>query len=364
MHMVRGFAQTAADWVAASGLGKIESVLPAQSVKCPEPLTGGGAKLDVLGNYTTPPASVAILPNACAVGDEGAILTCDGQLLLSTIQRLHIPFAANPVWQQRTTTTEYVRHEGTLGVLTHHGCRNFGHVIADGVPRFWLMRRAGAEPDAWIVPATPPSWLEEILLRLGIGEDKRVYVNKKSVVCAHRLIVPTGTGHAVATAPWARTAVAELFKLRAHSSHDPMRIWISRETAVRRRWIQEAAAHKSLEDRGFVICDFDGASIETQFRLAFNSNVIAGAHGSAFCWTLASRHANGLVFELSDGSIDKNDYRSVAAVCKWQYARTLQADMGMFEGENNLVNSDLDIAETMHRLDLALDKWSKWRSIQ
>jgi capsular polysaccharide biosynthesis protein len=357
MHLIRGFAQTAADWVAATGQGKAQMVAPPGRVICPVPLTGGGAKLDMLSNYTSAPAYIATLPNACTAGDEGAIITSDGQLLLSTIQRLHIPFAANAVWQKLADPGKTTRFNGRLAVLTHHGGRNFGHWLGDGVPRLWLFRQSGLEPDAWVVPADPPLWLHEMLNRLGIPEERRFYVTSESIVVARQLLVPTGTGFALSVAEWTRTAINDLLQPASLSGLSPTKLWLSRGNSIRRRWMEEPAAKKELEKRGFVVHSFDGASFETQLRAVCHSRVIGGATGSALVWALASCHSNGLLFEVTDHSIDKNDLRAVAAVCGWQYSRTLFKNMTINDGDQFMEELHVPVAEAISALDAALEKW-------
>src|SRR5262245_41878777 len=168
MSVVRGFSPSGADWVTATGQGEIYPVERAAIVRCPSPLAGSVAKLTKLGSYISPAASVARLPNAHCIGNEGVIVTADGMLLLSTIQRFAIPVAANAAWNHPPPSSPESVFDGDLAVMTHHGPHNFVHVLTDGLPRIWLVRKAGIEPDAWVVPAHPQPWFSELLDLVGI----------------------------------------------------------------------------------------------------------------------------------------------------------------------------------------------------
>src|SRR5215471_17745317 len=201
MFIVRGFSQSAADWVAASGTGEVYTVAPPTLVRCSSPFAGSGTKLSRLNSYVSPAAHVSRLPNARCIGTDGAIVTMDGLLLLSTVQRFAVPIAANRAWDHLEPSGQEYVFDGTLGVMTHHGSQNFCHVLADGLPRIWLVRKSGIEPDAWVVPARPAGWFSELLDLVDIPEKRRVYVEAGSTVTARNLIVPERSGFALAVAP-------------------------------------------------------------------------------------------------------------------------------------------------------------------
>ena len=141
---------------------------------CPPPLTGTHApKLAVLSSYVTAAASVAILPNGISIGDEGAV-AADGMLMLSSLFHHTRNIFAHPAWRLPRSEARQITIPGTLAVVTHHGPRNFGHVLADGLPRIWLVRRAGIEPDAWLIADEAPTWLDELLSIAGIPPKNRI----------------------------------------------------------------------------------------------------------------------------------------------------------------------------------------------
>jgi len=355
--LVRGFCQCAADWVATTGQGEVRLIVPATHVQCRPLLAGGGSKLDVFSSYIAAGAHVALLPNARCIGNEGAVVTSDGHLLISTIHRFPKPVSASAAWEHRVNPGEELEFDGVLGVMVHHGTCSFAHVLADGLPRIWLVREAVNEPDAWIVPAHLPSWFSELLDMVGIPAKRQLRVESNSTVRARCLVVPDGTGFALSVAPWARTALVDLLGLTDDHPDGHRRIWISRELAGRRRWLQEGEARSALEKRGFLICQFDGQPIDWQLKLALGSDVIAGPHGAGLSWGLVARQPRGLLFEVADSILVHNDYRAVAAVVGWDYARTSHANVPVSEGDNFLCDLDIGLGEVIETLDLALDRW-------
>jgi capsular polysaccharide biosynthesis protein len=243
---------------------------------------------------------------------------------------------------------------GIVANVLHHGPRSFAHVLADALPRIWLVREAGIEPDAWLVPDETPEWLSQLLDIARIPTERRIPMKVGSVIRATQLVVPDRTGFALAAAPWASRALAELFGSVRSAECSNERIWISRGNASRRRWLSESCACLELQRRGFLICSPEMFSVREQYSLIAGATVIAGPHGAGLVWCLAARSKRGLLFEVAGEDLVHNDYRAVACIKGWQYARSSYSAAPVAGGDNFLVDINATPESVLSTLDAAL----------
>jgi len=350
---IRGFVHSPAAWIEASGRGQVTVREPASLVRCPAPPHVNSAKLAALATYLAPPARVCAVRGGLVLGDQGAAAAPEGLVFLSTLFRPARPAFAHPAWRVRPTGPAR-RIEGRAGLLTHHGGSNISHVLADGLPRLWLLLQQKPAPDVFVLSAEAPPWRDELFERAGLPLDRCVFIGPNEAIEADDLLLPEPTGFALGLAPWAPEAVRRLLDV---PPRPPLgrRVWISRARAVGRRWIHEAGAAPELRRRGFDLICLETLPLREQLAVMSEAEVIAGPHGAGLAWTLASR-PGGMLFELASPEHVHNDYRALAHVGGWTYGRTPAgpAPVSEREGDPRDVELAVEPAVLFESLDRAL----------
>lgn len=313
-NAVQGATASLKTWIESTGIGNLTTVAPGGIVDRAVAGLPMGAKYECLRRIVYPSAVVADLPKA-AIGSDGAIITQDGCLALDTISQLFVAPHIHKIWTDQANET-YI--PGRIGVAMCRGNRNFSHVLADLLPRVWQIRRAGPEPEAWITPANPPEWLEDLLDMIGIRAPFRLSLNSGEQIRADRLLVGSGSGFAPMTAPWVLGALGELI---GPPGSGKRRILVRRVEAPRRRWIQEEEAVEILAKWDIEPVIFERLSIAEQLQITRTANVIVGPHGAGLAHILCAGQ-NGLLLEVTDPKLSHVDFWGLAAIAGWQFART------------------------------------------
>ena len=140
----------------------------------------------------------------------GAVMTEDDTLLfdLSPYYGAATP-SQHPVFL-RCRPPAVTDVSGSVGVLTTRGSENYYHFLTDVLPRLELLRRAGAEPDAYVVNRST-RFQRDLLDHLGLTADRCLGDEKYPHVRADELVVPSlpddQPAHAALDRPLAPRAV-------------------------------------------------------------------------------------------------------------------------------------------------------------
>lgn len=121
----------------------------------------------------------------------------------------------------RTAQPLPVHHvTGTAAVVVARGAaRNFSHFLADTLPRVQLVRDTSVSVDTWIVSSLDHGWQRDGLDLAGIQLDTVVALANRPGITADTLIVPSRTGFARTTAPWARQRLTALLRPEPRPRH-------------------------------------------------------------------------------------------------------------------------------------------------
>ena len=90
---------------------------------------------------------------------------------------------------------------GSVGVLTTRGSENYYHFMTDVLPRLELLRRAGAEPDAFLVNRTT-RFQRDLLDQLGLTADRCLGSDKYPHLRADELVVSSLPDENLKTPRW------------------------------------------------------------------------------------------------------------------------------------------------------------------
>jgi capsular polysaccharide biosynthesis protein len=252
------------------------------------PVAGAGRALDTCkprdafkheSDWVVPPPFALRLPGGKAVGEYGAVITADNQLLfdVSPYFSLSSP-RGHPVY--RRLRLPPARRFESATVLTTRGAANYYHFLLDVIPRLFVLRAAGVDGKAEIyyVPYEK-HFQRELLDRFGMGGKCLVSPAAEKCVSADSLVIPSLAAPPRQTPAWVIQTLAGAFADLPTGGSG--RIYVSRGHEPRTRIVKnERAVLEVLGDCGFRTVTLDGLKVADQAALFRDAEVIVAAHGA------------------------------------------------------------------------------------
>ncbi len=176
---------------------------------------------------------------------------------------------------------------GTVGVLHTRGGDNYYHFLTDVLPRLELLRRAGIEPESYLVNRTT-RFQRDLLDHLGITAGRCLGSEKYPHLRAERLVVPSLPDDDLRTPPWIVPWLRDRF-LPADVAPPHRRLYVGRGNQKHTRRVDnEAEVLAALEPLGFESIDPGQMSPAEQVRAFAEAECVVGVHGAgltnlAFC---------------------------------------------------------------------------------
>jgi capsular polysaccharide biosynthesis protein len=203
---------------------------------------------------------------------------------------------------------------GSVGVLSTRGSDNYYHFVLDVLPRLELLRRAGAEPDAYLVNRST-RFQRDMLDHLGLTADRCLGDEKYPHVRADELVVPSLPDDDLRTpswiVPWLRTRFLP-DDLRAPHR----RLYVSRGHAKHTRRVEnEAELVDALAPFGFEVIDPGTLSPAEQVRAFAEAECIVGPHGAGL---------TNLAFAAPGAAVVELFARDYVNECFWALASTVE----------------------------------------
>ncbi len=220
----RHVASTADAYARAHATGGVTVVTVGDAEVLERPLPGGlpagHRQFAAHARVEIKPAVVATVRHGRVLEHYAAVITEDDTLLfdLSPYYGVQRP-TQHPVFLRRRLPEVSVV-SGSVGVLTTRGSENYYHFLTDVLPRLELLRRAGAEPDAFAVNRTA-RFQRDLLDQLGLTADRCLGSDKYPHLRADELVVPSLPDENLKTPRWIVPWLRERFLPRTLSRAAP-----------------------------------------------------------------------------------------------------------------------------------------------
>jgi hypothetical protein len=222
---------------------------------------------------------ILTLPQATAT-NKGGNLTSKGELITTFLQ----PIDGKPPEQNelfRFSTKRFLPriYHATSPVLTlATGWQGaFYHWCFEVLPRLHLAEKAGHSSCLLYVEANFPFQKESLEL-LGIKAHQMINAHEYEAVYAPQLIIPS-IPHTPTT--WACNFLREQF-LPKITKRSPLRLYVSRSDASRRRILNEAEVLDLLKKYHFECVHLSKLSFKEQVELFYRAEAVVGPHGAGF----------------------------------------------------------------------------------
>lgn len=243
--------------------------------------------LETTGSVHYPQPFVLAIKAGKLRGRHAVAYTNDEQIILESLLnhapyiknvaagRVHFPQNISQVIQQVTISREYE----IVFSLVNQFSSGFFHWFLECLPRLWLLRQFEAQYGRSIpvlIDPNPPLYVTETLEMMGV---KHIIEWDTTFAQVEQLLIPMalqGTGRPSGFATkWVHDEL--LSALGDNLPHfDTPRIYISRQSAQRRRVINEAKVLDFLRPLGFESFQLEQMSITEQIALFIQAKVILG----------------------------------------------------------------------------------------
>jgi capsular polysaccharide biosynthesis protein len=296
----RHVASSAADYARTHPDGGVEVVEVATALNLDRPLPAGlpvdHPQFAAHRHTHVGPNVVATITNGRVLAPYAAVMTEDDTLLfdLSPYYGAVTP-SQHPVFL-RCRPPAVTDVPGSVAVLTTRGSDNYYHFLTDVLPRLELLRRAGVEPDAYVVNRST-RFQRDLLDHLGLTADRCLGDEKYPHVRAGSLVVPSLPDDDLRTPPWIVPWLRARFL--PHDVRPPhRRLYVSRGQAKHTRRVEnEAELISALEPLGFEAIDPGALAPAEQVRAFAEAEYIVGPHGAGLT-NLAFASPGAAVVEL------------------------------------------------------------------
>jgi capsular polysaccharide biosynthesis protein len=298
------------------------------------------------------PNVVAVIRNGRVLAPYGAVMTEDDTLLfdLSPYYGAARP-SQHPVFL-RCRPPALTEVPGSVAVLTTRGSDNYYHFLTDVLPRLELLRRAGVEPDAYVVNRST-RFQRDLLDHLGLTADRCLGAEKYPHLRADVLVVPSLPDDDLRTppfiVPWLR---AQFLPNDARPPH--RRLYVTRgDQRHTRRVENEAELLTALGPLGFDVIDPGALSPAEQVRAFAEAEYIVGPHGAGLT-NLAFASPGAAVVELFADDYVNECFWALASTVEGLRYRYLVGDGGPIRSRGNRgVASDItvDTRQVLRLLD-------------
>lgn len=288
--------------------------------------------------FVVPRPFYAVLENVWLVGEHGAVVTRDGQLVLSSFRDEPgmLGLEAHPDLEQFLRDEAYRRWPSRpVGGLTFSTVGrldvNYFHWLIESCGQLETLEifaaRAGERPSMF-VRAGGPSFQRESLRLLG-WPDVTEWEASLSPLAVERLVLAAIPGIGVATSPsstkWLRARFIDCVPKSSADATTPFRLYVPRPTGGWRYVANDERVRSILESNGFVTLEPSTLTFEQQVRIFMDAKTIAGQHGAALTNMLFATDASVIEFV---GGYGGGEYYSLASSLGHRYSAVLGVPSG------------------------------------
>jgi capsular polysaccharide biosynthesis protein len=163
------------------------------------------------------------------------------------------------------------------------GKDNYGHLLAEMLPKLENVLPLGLDKATLILPYLPESLTLEVtrLITKLYGEKFTFHPMRHPLLRVKQLIYPGPVSrHNIRKSKTLLTFADKLLKLESPDFSGPKRIYVSREKTKKRRMTNEAEIRCYFESKGFVAVYPQEFSFLEQVQLFRNAEYIVGPHGA------------------------------------------------------------------------------------
>jgi hypothetical protein len=305
-------------------------------------------------SHLSPECGVGILPRGRFLTDTGFVISAEDYLIQDVSSAFGIGEGAHhPIFlQPRLPSVQKVG--GRVALATVFRSDIYYHWLFDTLPRLHLLEKLGIEYDTLAIPHNLRFQRDSLAL-LGVPNDKLLEVSGHIETKA--LIVPSHTGVVGNPPPWVCRYLRDKF-LRPTglkmTSSSRLRVFISRERAKTRTFLNEPELYKALEVYGFKKVFTEDLSFPEQVDLFRRAESVVTPHGSGAA-NLVFCSPGTRVIEIFSPKYVNVMYWTLCNVLQLDYSYVIGRGRRSIERGRRVHESiEVDVAEVKSVLERAL----------
>lgn len=234
---------------------------------------------DALEGVSFPSDGILTLANGMAT-KLGGNLTHEGKLVTTYLQ----PLDGKPPHRHdlfhfslKRFFPKVLRVDEPIATLAAGWQGAFYHWFYDVLPRLHLLERSGVPFKRVYVEASTPFQRESLAL-LGISSEQIINAQDFEAVLAPQVVIPS-----IADIPrrWGCQFLRDRF-LPLLCKRKPLRLYVSRRDATRRRILNEDEALPLLKKYGYQKVELSSLTLKEQMELFYAAERVVGPHGAGF----------------------------------------------------------------------------------
>jgi hypothetical protein len=255
--------------------------------------------------------------------------------------------------------------DATVAHLSLSGLENsYYHFLVECMSRFFLIQKSSFKPDYYIV-SNHLKFQKEILQLLGIEEEKIISTNKNILICAKNLIVADLVNNhdqifiqdyiicrKIWMPNWLTKFYEEAFSRLFYKELNNKKIYISRQKASYRRFINHVEIQEVIDNYGFETYFLEEMSVIEQIKLFSSAAMVIGLHGAGFTNLFFTRK-NVKIFEIYHEFYHEPSYRILAANNNFNYSFMI----GQCINNENITPQKQHVYLDIEKLKHALNKF-------
>ncbi|WP_164919616.1 glycosyltransferase family 61 protein [Hansschlegelia zhihuaiae] len=282
-----------------------------------------------------PSGRIARLANAVVFG-SGGVLTEDGYLISETIrgtaERGNAPIK---------------RISGPVALLRKPGDSNYGHWLAECVPRVYEFR--AAYPDLEFKFAVPksPDWMRKLRLTslawAGVSQNEIIWLRNSSTLFEELFVM---SGNSIHSHTHDASGISKIVEVAEKSQRKGRRLLVRRPGARRRRLVNEDEIVRIAHQNGFIDIWPEQRSLQEQVEIFSEAELIAGVTGAAM---------TNILWASSDCRIACLTSSSHAEFFFWDLANIRNQEFSYCFGES--LNAELRAHSDFHVDPSLFERW-------
>ena len=245
------------------------------------------AHFDNVADRQSPKQIVSVLDKGRVWGRNGAVVTKEDEFVFDVSREFGV---------QEHTRKHSIYHNFKLGtpnyidanvaVVTTAGANVYYHWMLDILPRILMLKKAGCfeEVDYFVLNYEGLKFQKDTLAKIGVEESQIINCkdDRNFHIKAKKLYVPTLLSQLSEVNRLECEMLREVFLDTSKGSPANNRVYVSRKKTGTRTIVNESEILEVLEPLGFQKTYLEDYSIEEQASIFYSSEVIVGAHGSAY----------------------------------------------------------------------------------
>ncbi len=350
-------------WDSLSELSFVDSIkiFDKNTVKVNKAIT---VQPDLNGNFSKEEIDyfediIFTLNNSRIYGTEGLVITPDNKVFdRINIIHDHIGHITNHEIFSRFKLPEVKEINGTVAVLTSLWPDFYYHWMVDILPKFHLLEKVGITPDWYVINGSGKKFQKFTLKKLGIPEEKIIWTHKNLHLKAEKIILPKIPGFTGHDPKWAIDYLRENFLDSSKTVNTPERIYISRNKAFSRRFVNNEEVEKILKKYGFEEIAIENYDVCEQAAIFNKAKAIFASHGGGLT-NLVFSYTGMKVIEICSPLMPIPCYQAIANMQNLEYYHIMAEPQKGKLKKNGVKYTDqdiiLDIEVLEKTLQLALD---------